>query len=441
MKKGPLVWLAVLVPVWIAFVLCAYWEPVLRDGWGHVQWHKSLATTPGNVWMFAHDSYMHNNPRFGQVLTLLVYTPGPWHAIVTPLVELALGYLLALHALGRRPSVDSADDALVVATVLAMVGLTAPLIGQMLFYRPFTGNYLFGFVIGLGFLAPYRLDAEAPRERRWWWIPIMLAGGYLAGMCNEHTGPAVVVAVVVAIVAHGRRLSPWMIAGLVGLVAGGLALYFAPGQDIRYHGLAQSTSLLGRIGARSLADNLKVVTSPYPRIYWLAPWLVLIPLGWHARAALSRRFWLATLAIAAVSVVMALTLLVSPKQGGRLVFASICLACVAATAGVLPFVRTRWSKLAAWLIAAAGIAYLLINCLTTYARVGPEFRTRFDAIESAPPHAVVTVTPYSLPRSRWFLGEDFGADNLRFNLAFSRHLQGIVLDQPAEVNDEPQGGL
>ena len=122
-------------------------------------------------------SYVHNNPRLGQVLTLLVYTPGPWHEIVTPLVELLLFYLLALHALGRKPSFARVDDALVFATIVGMVALTAPLIGQMLFYRPFTGNYLFGFVIALLFFAPYRLHATAPRDRRWWWIPIMLVAG------------------------------------------------------------------------------------------------------------------------------------------------------------------------------------------------------------------------------------------------------------------------
>jgi len=440
MKRGWLVWLAVLVPTWIAFVLCAHWEPVLRDGWGHVQWHKTFETTPCNVWQFAHDSYVHNNPRFGQVLTLLVYTPGPWHALVTPLVELALFYLLALHALGRRPSFARTDDALMFATILAMVALTAPLIGQLLFYRPFTGNYLFGFVIGLAVLAPYRLHAATPGPRRWWWIPIMLVAGGIAGMCNEHTGPATVACVVVAIVAfwrRGERPAAWMIVGLAGVVAGGLALYFAPGQDIRYHGLATSTSLLGRIADRSFVENVKIVTAPYVAIWKLVPWLVFVVLGWTHR---ERRASL--LVVAGASLAIALTLLVSPKQGGRLDFASICLACAALAGYVVPLVQTRVTQLAAWLLAAAAIAYLLYHLIATYAVVGPEFAQRFDAIESAPEHAVVTVSPYTLHKSRWFLGEDFGtgADGLRFGIAWSRHLQGVLLDKPAEANEDP-GGL
>ena len=191
--------------------------------------------TPSNVWMFAHDSYVHNNPRFGQILTLVVYTPGPWHAIFTPVVELSLVYVLTLMALGRRPSFQRTDDALMFATIFGMIALTAPLIGQLLFYRPFTGNYLF-VCIGLAVLVPYHLHAATPQPRRWWWIAIMLVGGAIAGLCNEHTGPATVAYRVrdPGVLATRRAADGLMIAGLVGVIAGGLALYFAPGQDVRY---------------------------------------------------------------------------------------------------------------------------------------------------------------------------------------------------------------
>lgn len=440
MKRAHVAWLAVVLPTWLAFIMCAHWEPVLRDGWGHVQWHRTSATTLGNVWQFAHDSYVHNNPRLGQVLTLLLYTPGPWHTIVTPLVEMALFYLLALHALGRKPSFARDDDALMFATIIGMVGLTAPLIGQMLFYRPFTGNYVFSFVIALIFFAPYRLHAEIPSQRRWWWIPIMLVLGYATGLGNEHTGPTFVVVAAFAVAAfwrRGERPRAWMIAGLVGVLAGGLALYFAPAQSIRYNALATSTSLLGRVTARSLAQNVKIISGSYAAAWKLAPWLALIAIGWRARRGLTRSRVVAALVAIGASLSIAVTLLVSPKQGGRLDFASICLACTAFASVALPFVVSRWAQLLAWIASAAAIAYLLYNCLATYGRVGPEFDTRFDAIESAPPHSTVMVTPYTLPRSRWFLGEDFASDPLRFGIAWNRQLQGVVLTAPAEANDEP----
>jgi hypothetical protein len=445
MKRGWIAWLAVLVPVWITFVVCAHWEPVLRDGWGHVQWHRSFATTPGNVWQFAHDSYVHNNPRFGQVLTLLVYTPGPWHALVTPLVEVLLFYLLALHALGRRPSFARTDDALMFATILAMVALTAPLLGQVLFYRPFTGNYLFSFTIALLFFAPYRMHLAAARPRQWWWIPIMLVAGFAAGMGNEHTGPTFVAVVSAAIIAfwrRGERPAAWMIAGFAGVLAGGLALYFAPAQSIRYNALATSQSLLGRITERGAGDNLKILGGAYAAAWWLLPWVAVAALGWRAaRTRLDGRRVFPIVALAASFAIM-VTLLMSPKQGGRLDFASICLACAAVASVVVPLLATVAQRVIAWLLAAAGIAMLLYHLIATYSVVGPEFAQRFAAIESAPEHAVVTVSPYTLHRSRWFLGEDFGegADGLRFGIAWSRHLQGVLLDKPVEANEDP-GGL
>jgi len=442
MKRGPLVWLAVIVPVWLAFALCAYWEPVLRDGWGHVQWHRSFSTTPGNVWQFAHDSFVHNNPRLGQVLTLLVYTPGPWHVIVTPIVELGMFYLLTLHALGRRPSFQRVDDALMFATILAMVGLTAPLVGQMLFYRPFTGNYLFSFTIALAFFVPYRLHADAPAPRRWWWIPIMLVAGFATGLGNEHTGPAFVAVVIAAILGfwkRGERPAPWMIAGLIGALAGGLALYFAPAQSIRYNALATSQSLVERITARSLGESLRIIGGAFTATWLLIPWVALAAPRW--RDPLGRtRIWVAVVALGASFAIM-LTLLASPKQGGRLDFAPICLGCTVVASVVLPLVQSAVQRAIAWLLAAAGVGFLLVHLIATYAVVGPEFRARFDAIEGAPPHAVVTVQRYSLARSRWFLGEDFGqgADGLRFGIAWSRQLQGVLLDQPAEANLDPGG--
>ena len=154
-------WAAVVVPVWLVLVLGTYWEPVVRDTWGHVWWHHA---TDVSLYEFAKDTYLHNNPRIGQVITWLLVTPGPWHVIVTPIVEVALFYGLAVLALGRWPSLRRADDALVVATLVAMVLTTCPLVGPMLFYRPFSGNYLYGLVLNLALLVPYRLHVEEPQR-------------------------------------------------------------------------------------------------------------------------------------------------------------------------------------------------------------------------------------------------------------------------------------
>ncbi|MDQ3364502.1 MAG: DUF6056 family protein, partial [Myxococcota bacterium] len=190
MSRGLSWWAALVLPVWLVLVLCTWWEPVTRDGWGNTYWYVLNDLDPGRLAKYVKDGWLGSNPRLGQTWTLLMYAPGPFHVIVTPLLELAMFGLLTTLALGRWPSVRRADDALVALTVTAVVAACTPQIGAMLFYRPFTGNYLFGLVLNLAWLVPYRLHAETPRAARWWRAPALLVLGVAAGMCNEHTGPA-----------------------------------------------------------------------------------------------------------------------------------------------------------------------------------------------------------------------------------------------------------
>ena len=232
-----------------------------------------------------------------------------------------------------------------------------------------------------------------------------------------------------------------MIAGVIGVLAGGLMLFFAPGQDIRYNGLGQ-TSLVVRITERGLVGDLKLVGALPGYLWRTVVWISLGVAAWwfgdRAPRISRARMWSA-IAMIATAVTAVLTLLLSPKQGPRLYFASSSLVITAIASLVVPQLVQRWSRIVAWVLAGLALAFFTWSCLSVYSEVGPEFFTRFDAIERAQPHAVVNVSPYTKPKSRWFVGEDFGVDQLRFNLAFSRHLQGIVLDSPAEVNIEPTG--
>lgn len=430
-RKAVIAWIAVVVPVWLVFVLCTHWEPVLRDGWGHFIWHRHNDVSLGGVWDFAKGSYLHNNPRLGQTFTLLMHTPGPYHAIVTPLVELALFYLLAILALGRWPSLRRTSDALLVATIIALVFACARSLGPMLFYRPFTGNYLFGLVVNLIWLVPYRLHGEDPRRRGWWWTPLMLVLGLASGLCNEHTGPGFAVAGLFALVIYwrrGERFVPWAIAGLIGLAAGGLLLLYAPGQEIRYNGLATQLSPLQRIVDRGARGNGKIlfllVLYLLPSVLWLALGVVARLRGAGERQPRNRA--LAQLAVAGLALLIVVTLLASPKQGDRLYFAPICLAC-AALAGWLIARLGRPERIVAAALAAITITYTSYRLVTTYHSRGSEFVARMAVLEYTPPNGTATVAPYSDKRSRWVIGDDFVVDWLRGAIAREFQIATIQL--------------
>ncbi|HEY1546993.1 MAG TPA: DUF6056 family protein [Kofleriaceae bacterium] len=433
-------WCALIAPIWLALMLCAHWEPIVRDTWGHFLWHVHIPFTPSAVWQFAYDSYMHNNPRIGQTLTWLIATPGPWHAIVTPIVELALFAQLSALALGRWPSVRSTTDALLFAMVVALVFATARQLGPMLFYQPFTGNYLFGHVISLALVLPYRFHFAEPRPRGWSWIAIALITGVFAGLSNEHTAPTCAAACVLIALwcwHRDRRVPAWMIAGIVGVIAGGILLYIAPGQSIRYNGIATQQGVLGRIVGRGLVGDLGVAFTvvgytwmmSFALALGLVAWLLAgkPPIGSAVRCAA---------AIAAAGVAISVTLIASPKIGQRLYFASSCLVAAAVAGLIMPMLADRRARLVAWLVAGVTIAVILVQCVRVYAVVGPEGADRVDAITHAAEHSVVTVAPYTKPRSRWFLGEDFGVDSERFNIAIAFHLQGILLAGPAQLEPD-----
>jgi uncharacterized membrane protein HdeD (DUF308 family) len=444
-RKGLLAWTAIVVPMWIVLILCTHWEPVAHDGWGHWIWHRTTGLSVDNLFEFAKGTYVHNNPRLGQVLTLLVYTPGPWHSIVTPLFELGLFWLLALLVLGRVPSLRRADDALLFAAIVALSVITVPSIGMMLFYRPFTGNYLFGLVINLALVVPYRLHYESARRAGWWWIPLLFVVGVAAGLSNEHTGPAFAALLAFALFAfwrRDRRVPAWGVAGLLGLVAGGIALFLAPGQDIRYNALATQASTLGRLIDRGFYDNAKIIVIA---VLYLLPALLAVALAIVARyrdrpPLQPRTRTVAELVGGAVSLAITLTLLLSPKQGPRLYLATMVIACAAIAGWVVAQLVSRWSRAIAVAMIAAVLLYAGYRMTSAYSRLGREFRERIVILDAAPDHSVAEIPVYSVKRTRWSLGDDLLIDNIR-NLVSASFMLALVKMKadgaPTGPTDEP----
>jgi hypothetical protein len=410
-------WASVTIPVCAVLVLCASWEPIIGDGWGHVRWHRTWEMSPTSLWLFAKTHYLHGNPRLGQLVTLLLYTPGPYRVIAVALLELALFWEATVLALGRLPSIWRADDALAFATVTAMIAVCVPVFGHVMFYRPFTGNYVFGLAANLGFLIPFRVGSAT----RLWKAPAMFVLGVVAGMCNEHTGPAVCAAAIVFI--WRARISVWMVAGLVGLVAGWLALLFAPGQEIRYEGLAAKATILGRIAERDVAINVWIAARALVHLAALLPWIIV---GAFGRVdARDRSIPLIAGLVAAT--IIGLTLLGSPKQGGRLYFASSVFGSIAITGWLVRRWQPLWSRVLCAAFAAVALGFVGERCLAALHELGAEGAARYAKITQAPRGSTVVVDPYARARDRWSVGEDFDSPQRRQFVANEFGLAAIEL--------------
>ena len=435
--RGYLWWALLVLPLWAVLILCTHDEPVMGDGWGHLDWYKHVALGLGSLYEFAKESYLTQNPRLGQIFTLLAYVRGPYHAIVTPLVELGMFAMLTVLALGRWPSLRRSDDALVAAILTATLAACMPQIGPILFYRPFTANYTFGLALNLLWGVPYRLELAAPRPARPWLAPLMLVLGLTAGLCNEHTGLAFLAMGALASVMALRRgsLRIWMIAGLIGLAAGYGLLLTAPGQHLRYQGLADQAGMLARITGRGVLGNLRVVGVLALTLLPALPFAVIgLVERWRAGPVLPARRW--TYAVLALGgLACTLTLLASPKIGPRLYLASVALIAAGLTGWLADQLHRAWARRTCAILAAGVLVLGAARLVTIHRVVGPLGAIRLDRLEHGAPGSVVRVPRYPYYRSRFFLGDDFSGPGLRDAVAVGYGLKAIELEAPGGPDD------
>jgi len=430
--RGYLWWAVLVIPLWIVFLPCTHWEPVMGDGWGHILWHRGNTIGWYEIYDFFQEMYRYENPRLGQLLTMLVYAPGPYHTIVTPIVELGVFATLTALALGRWPSVRRSEDALVAAIIAAIIAGCVPQIGPLLFYRPFTGNYTFGLALNLWWLVPYRLELAAPRPARLWLAPLMLVLGLAAGLSNEHTGVAFLAMGALASFVAWRRggLQIWMIAGLVGLAAGYWLLLTAPGQSLRYAGLADQAGIVERITDRGVHGNLAVLVRPAIALVPALP-LVAIALvarwttGPAARSATER--WTAVVLVLGGLACM-LTLLGSPKIGPRLYSASVALITAGFAGWLAGQLRPAWARASCAILAAGALVFVCAHLVAIHRVVGPLGAIRRDRLEHGAPGTVVTVPRFPGGASRYFLGDDFLDPVRRATFAEAYGLAAIELE-------------
>jgi hypothetical protein len=290
---------------------------------------------------------------------------------------------------------------------------------------------VFSFAINLAWLVPYRLHAESPRYRRWWVVVPMFVLGVASGLCNEHTGPTFIAAGLVALAVYwrrGERFVPWAWSGLVGMIAGASVLFWAPGQDIRYLGLATKQSTLERAVERGVDGNAQIVGL---LLLYLAPLVVWLVLGVVAKARDGARpqpgcHRMGLLVLLGMAFTIVATLLASPKAGDRLYFASICLACAATAGWVVPKLGVRERRIAIGL-AAFAIAFVSWRVVLIYHRLDREFAARMAVLEAAPARSSVKLAPYSQQRSRYSLGDDFLRGSVRTKVAELFDLGAIEL--------------
>jgi hypothetical protein len=404
---------AAVLGLWLVFVVQAVSSPVLLDDWFQLRYWRDHSFTWSAIWHYGVHNYFHYNPRIGDVWLAVIDGSRAVHLVVTPIVQLAAVATAFVIALGRWPRCCLRDLQLLLF-VQVMIWLVVPIPGIIYFYRPIATNYLWAFTLTLALFVPYRLAlAGLAGPRRTWLSPIMLVLGWIAGMCNEHTGPAAMIAMVALLYVAWRRrqLCAWMVAGAVGLYVGYPMLFFAPGQALRYGGLATRETPARLLAERGVTGCLHIVVDfvweSRLGILLFAAVLVrhLVVAGMPEIGRTAQRT-AGLLALASLAIVV--TLFMSPTTTDRVMYASGVLLVTAFTV----YTEALFAQPAVRRIAVAACAllfgYLVVRFLTIYAAVKAENDDRIAMLRAATPGTVLRVPPYAHQlRSRWHLGDDF----------------------------------
>jgi Family of unknown function (DUF6056) len=439
-----LAFLGAILGLYLLFLVQAWNTPTLLDDWYQLPYWRTHDFGVTAIWDQARYNYFNFNPRVGDVFLLIVNGPRVAHLILTPLVELGVLYVTFAIAFSRWPKPTWRDLQLLLV-LQVLIWLIIPICGVMYFYRPFTTNYLWAFGITTLLFVPYRFAiTHGASPRQWWLVPPMLVLGWTAGMCNEHTGPAAMVAIAVFIFVawKQKQLRAWMLAGGVGLYIGYPMLFLAPGQAVRYAGMATRNTPINMLKERGLDGCFEIllefITEAQNGII-----LILIAVLVYVRAyrraggklpTVSRHhvFTMSAFVIAAGSIVV--TLFASPTATERLFYApAILLACAFAVL-CEHLLENRTAR--RFLVIACTIifAYHAARFVWVYAVGKAENDERIAKLQAAPDNAIVDIEPYSQSRhTRWYWGDDFRYASLReyvgnevFDLngvRFARHLR------------------
>jgi len=406
--------------LWAFFALIAYWTPLVLDDWYEAVWIKKHGFSLGSIWDYASYNYVNYNPRIGETFLLLVNGPPLIHQLVTPTIELFFLFVIFALAYGRWPRPTAADTQRMILA-MALIWAVVPLVGVIYFYRPFTTNYLFGTCFQLLLFVPYRLELASPvaRYRSRWLAPAMLVWGVVAGMTNEHTGPAAMVALAGAVYAlwrWRRRLRAWMLTGLVGLWVGYPLLFFAPGQTKRYGGMVAQAGPIGTVLERGVDGITEIVSS----FFWEAQLAIFVVVLAALLAAIEARrrgealrapdramTVTAVVAAAAAGAIVA-TLFASPLVPSRMYLAPSILLIISALAVIDVLLEYRAARRLVTVFCVGIVGYHSIQSAIVYRGFYADYQARVAVLEATPPGGVAHVAPYARWRStRFAYGDDF----------------------------------
>lgn len=200
------------------------------------------------------------------IAQLLLFIPAYVADIVNSIAFLFCAYLMYLHILGRKKK----HDVILFALILALMWLLQPAFGESILWLTGSANYVFGMILVLLFMLPYRMYEGAEVREKSSVLKAVLAFpcGVIAGWTNENTAAAMLVMVCLFLLyykVNKWRIPYWAVVGLIGAIVGYVIMILAPGNHVRSVVIGLEFELTAKnlfsgffLGTRSFVEYLGV---------------------------------------------------------------------------------------------------------------------------------------------------------------------------------------
>jgi hypothetical protein len=418
-----------------------YYEPFAFDAWNVAVDSDAQPATAGRFFTFWYEQYTTSNPRIGQPLAYLAYKVLGVAELGTPLAYLAIVLACFVIGAGRWPSRNSGRDLATLTIGIGFLWFAAPNLPAYMFCRAYATNYVWAAALQLWLVAVLRLHPHAAPASRRKLVGIAVLG-VAAGMCNEHTGPTLLLAIVAYVAwtwrVHRVRSLPSQLAALAVLV-GYAIVFFAPGQGQRYEGLGEKMSLVQQVLVRGFSGNLDILQGFF---YAAAPLLVVlvcvVALGnldgrqaehelaeWRSR----QRGALVVAGLALVAgLLITMTIFASPKLGPRFYMHAMMILLAGVMAVIRAFLRSPRAFAPLVIVAVLASIYAGARTIPSYRRHYQDSRDRLAELAATPPGGVYSAAAWSqVNETWWFLGDDFRDQKKRQMVAKYFGLDRVLL--------------
>lgn len=240
----------VLLPIATLFLVYVYLTPLYHDDYSYFYsyYDGSRISSVSDVFLSQYGHYFAMNGRVvtHTIAQLFLLMGKPIFNIVNTVAFICFGVLIYIHAFGTIKRVKM----LPLAFCFISLFLFSPAFGESFLWLIGASNYLYGIIIVLLFLLPYRMCIDKTEKpnilKNIFSCTGMLIFGFIAGATNENNSIALIFMVIMYLIyriVKYRNAQIWSVSGMVGSVLGCLFMMLSPAQ-------------LNRLGVSSGLSNI-----------------------------------------------------------------------------------------------------------------------------------------------------------------------------------------